>query len=39
MFDLLDKLLSVYLAWLWFQIFMIFAGIAGLYFLIMWATS
>ena len=39
MFDLIDKILSVYLAWLWFQVIMILVGLAGLYMFIMWISS
>lgn len=39
MFDLIDKVLSVYLAWLWFQVFAILAGLAGLFLFIMWVSS
>jgi hypothetical protein len=39
MFNLIDKILSAYLAWLWFQVFMIIGGIFGLYVFIMWITS
>lgn len=39
MFDLLDKLLSAYLAWLWFQVIAIIVGIIGLYAFIMWISG
>ena len=39
MFDLIDKILSVYLAWLWFQVIAILVGLGGLFLFIMWITS
>lgn len=39
MFDLIDKVLSVYLAWLWFQVIAILVGLASLFLFILWITS
>lgn len=39
MFDLLDKILSAYLAWLWFQVIAIIVGLIALYSFIMWVTA
>jgi len=39
MFDLIDKLFSVYLAWLWFKVIAILVGIAGLFLFAAWLST
>jgi len=39
MFDLIDKILGLYLAWLWFQVFLIIFGLLSLFGFIMWVSS
>jgi hypothetical protein len=38
MFDFIDKILSVYLAWLWFQVIAILVGLFLLYSFIVWIS-
>jgi hypothetical protein len=39
MFDLIEKFLSVYLAWLWFQVIVILVGVGGLFLFAAWLSS
>lgn len=39
MFDLIEKILGLYLVWLWFQVIAILVGLASLFLFIIWITS
>lgn len=39
MFDMIEKFLGLYLAWLWFQVIAILVGLGSLFLFILWITS
>jgi len=39
MFELIDRILSLYLAWLWFQVFAILIGLGSLFLFVAWITN